>query len=139
MYIDTSILVKLLVLEPDSEVCARKMKGASLISSELSRVEVLSTLMRKEREGAITAGERERAWLEFGAILVAGDVTLEPLGQKIVQRAQELLFALELRVPIRTLDALHLATAASGVAVPVFTADRRMAEAAKLLGLAVID
>ncbi|HEX3728474.1 MAG TPA: type II toxin-antitoxin system VapC family toxin [Opitutaceae bacterium] len=138
MYVDTSILVKLLVFESDSDDCARKMRGAALVSSELIRVEVLSTLLRKEREGTITTARRESAWKEFGSILVRGDLTLEPLGRTIVQRAQELLFGLELRVPIRILDALHLATALSAIAGPIFTADRRMREAAALLGMSTV-
>jgi predicted nucleic acid-binding protein len=42
-------------------------------------------------------------------------------------------------VPLRTLDAIHLATFQSVVAGPIFTKDKRMLAAAKLLGFATLE
>jgi predicted nucleic acid-binding protein len=41
-------------------------------------------------------------------------------------------------VPLRTLDALHLATFGAIEAGPLFSLDRRMVAAAKLLGFATV-
>lgn len=139
MYADTSIVLKLLVREADSDSCAKRMEGSFVISSELTRVEVLSALLRKERDGYINEAERGKAWMVFRSMIASGQLSLEPLGGIILERAQDMLWGLERRIPIRTLDSLHLATAASTVSGPVYTADRRMRDAARLLGLDVIE
>jgi predicted nucleic acid-binding protein len=42
-------------------------------------------------------------------------------------------------VPLRTLDAIHLATYESVVTGPIFTKDKRMRAAARLLGFATVE
>lgn len=51
MYIDTSVMVKLLTLEPDSAFYAGKVEGQPLVSSELLFTEVSGALLAKERGG----------------------------------------------------------------------------------------
>jgi predicted nucleic acid-binding protein len=137
MYLDTSILAKLFVQEPDSEACAARVAGAVLVSSELSYAEFYSMLLRKERSGEISPGERSAAWLEFKRQLAAGDIRLTPLDGSIVQKAQEIIHEVHPRVPLRTLDALHLATYLDAWTSPLFTNDRRMREAATQLEIAL--
>jgi hypothetical protein len=42
MYLDSCILVKLLVAEPDSEFFVRSLEGKPLVTSELAQTEVFS-------------------------------------------------------------------------------------------------
>lgn len=55
---------------------------------------------------------------------------------EIHREAERLLVSIE-RVPLRATDALHLALALSGAAASVLTFDRRLAGAARALGLNV--
>ena len=65
MYLDSCIIVKLLVVEPDSEFFIGSLEGKALATSELAGAEVLSALLARERSGKINAAERRRAWKEF--------------------------------------------------------------------------
>jgi hypothetical protein len=60
MYLDTAILVKLLVREPDSDFYVSLVDGQPVWSSQLVLVECFSALLRKERERAITRAHRRR-------------------------------------------------------------------------------
>ena len=53
MYLDSAILVKLLVREPDSMFYADMVDGQIAWSAELALSECFSALLRKEREGAV--------------------------------------------------------------------------------------
>lgn len=53
------------------------------------------------------------------------------------RKAEQMLLSTE-SVPLRTLDALHIALALSGEAASVVTFDERMAEAAVLQGLQIV-
>ena len=65
MYLDSAIIVKLLVREADSEWFSRKLSGHSFETSELALTEVCAALLAKERAGDITPRERVPASEEF--------------------------------------------------------------------------
>jgi predicted nucleic acid-binding protein len=60
------------------------------------------------------------------------------LNPAVHREAERMLLSTE-SVALRTLDALHIALAASGGATHVLTFDRRMAEATALHGLRVVQ
>src|ERR1035441_3768767 len=65
MYLDSAIIVKLLVREADSEWFGRNLVGHKFVTSELALTEVRSVLLSKERRGYITPPERETAAGKF--------------------------------------------------------------------------
>jgi predicted nucleic acid-binding protein len=65
VYLDTSVLTKLFVMEPDSAACAAKVSGSVIVSSELAYGELFSALLAKERRKEITSFQRERLWENF--------------------------------------------------------------------------
>ena len=65
MYLDSCILVKLFTRERDSDFFGKLTDGQSLSSSILAYTEVWSALLAKERNGAITVEQRQRAWRAF--------------------------------------------------------------------------
>ena len=76
----------------------------------------------------------------FDADCAAGRIILMPLQREIVQEAVDLLR--RLRLPhspagLRSLDAVHLATAISARATAVVTTDARLRKACQLAGLGV--
>jgi predicted nucleic acid-binding protein len=135
MYLDTSVAVKLFLPEPDSDECELIVGGLGFFSSELLMGELRSAILRKERSGHISAAMRGQIWERFEGVLDAGVVELIPLNGTIVREASELMAQLHPTVPLRTLDAIHLATFLSVDAGPLFTRDRRMLDAAKQLGI----
>lgn len=139
MYLDTSVLVKRYVAEPDSEHVDDVVVGFSLVTSELAFGEVWSALLAKERSKALSAELRGKAWAGFLEDIDDGVLRLIPLDGVIIREANELMLRVHPHVPLRTLDAIHLATYDSVVTGPVFTKDKRMLAAAKLLGFVAVE
>jgi predicted nucleic acid-binding protein len=139
MYLDTSVLVKLYVNEPDSVACDGIARGHSLVSSDLAYGEVLSALLANERAKRLTSDERALAWSRFLEDQENGKLHFVPLNGILVQEAAELMEEVHPHVPLRTLDAIHLATFLSVDAGPLFTKDKRMLEAARRLNLPLAE
>jgi predicted nucleic acid-binding protein len=133
MYLDTSVFVKLYTREPDSAECERIVSGHKIVSSELLYTELWSALLAKERSGALAPSDRQRVWEIFEMHLLDDLVELVTLDGLIVREAAEMIARVHPHVPLRTLDAIHLATFANLEAGPLFTGDRRMIDAARLL------
>lgn len=139
MYLDTAILVKLLVPETDSEFFGRLTDGAAVSSSMLAHTEVWSALLGKERGGAITATQRRRAWAAFERHVSDETLWLVPLSEGLFRRANRILELCHPQVPLRSLDALHLATCDQMQDWPLCTTDRRMRDAANLLSFPLCE
>ncbi|MBC8041418.1 MAG: type II toxin-antitoxin system VapC family toxin [Opitutaceae bacterium] len=133
MYIDTCIAVKLYTREPDSEECQQIAAGHRLVSSELLYTELWSALLAKERTGVLTSAWRQKVWQLFEEHLVDDVIELVALDGHVVREAAEVMARVHPAVPLRTLDALHLATYGGIEAGALFTRDKRMIEAARRL------
>jgi uncharacterized protein len=119
-YLDSSAIVKLVVREPESAALRKYVeRRLPLVSSALARAEVLRALL-PGGDAAVARGRDVLARLE---LIRVNDRVLTMAGAM-------------LPVELRTLDAVHLATAAHlGVDLgPVVTYDDRMAAAARHLG-----
>ncbi|MEY2880236.1 MAG: hypothetical protein RLZZ15_2616 [Verrucomicrobiota bacterium] len=137
MYLDSSVLVKLYVREPDTAECAALIGRQPMTTSELAWGELASALMQKERAGYITPEVHAEAWATFLADVGARRVHLMELSGDTVLDAVEIMREVHPAVPLRTLDAIHLATFQNTVAGPLFSKDRRMNDAARLLGFSL--
>jgi len=139
VYIDASALAKLYVPEAESERLDAFLRGRlGLMISELAITEVLSAVARRKREGELRP---ELANEIRGALLAdadSGSFARLHLDPAVHRDAERLLLATD-SLPLRTLDALHIALAFSGRATHVLTFDRRMREAAVHAGMNVID
>jgi uncharacterized protein len=132
-YLDSSVLLTLIyrqpgALDPDSL--------APAFTSVLTRVECLRSLDRRRLQGRISGQEmvegREYVYRLFRAVRVLD------LEDSIFERA-----AGPISVPLKTLDAIHLATALQwrediGEEVTFATHDRGLAAAARAYGLVVV-
>lgn len=134
MYLDTAILVKLFVAEPDSEYFGRLVDGQIVSSSFLVYTELWSALLGKERAGTITAEQRRRAWTAFARNVDEELITLASVSEAVFRRANRILDQCHPKVALRSLDALHLASCDQLQDWPLCTNDVRMREAAVLLG-----
>lgn len=133
MYLDSCILIKLLVTEADSHVFERAATGSQITSSELALTEVASALLSKERAGQISPEEHRRAWQLFQNWTDEEFVALEALETRTLRNANRILSAAHPQVPLRTLDAIHLSACDLSQDFPLCTTDRRMREAAEIL------
>src|SRR3954464_7178314 len=133
MYLDTSIIVKLLVPEADSDFFEANLVGESLSSSELAWTEVWSALLAKERNGQITPKDREKAWRTFVGWVESEQIRLHKLNTVTLKRATRILDTAHPTVALRTLDAIHAAACDLRQDFPLCTTDKRLRDAAIIL------
>jgi predicted nucleic acid-binding protein len=124
-YLDSSAIVKLVVREPESLALRRYLRRRQpLVSSALSRTEVLRALLPAGDE-ALTRGR-----------VVLQRIDLARVNDRILNAA-----AVLLPPDLRSLDAIHLATAGAlgDDLSSLVTYDDRMATAAKHLGYRIVQ
>lgn len=143
-YWDTSCILALYVAEPLSHriatLASRGKEG--LTSSSILEYEMAFALHAKEARGEIPPLSAIRVLKKFQADLEKRRFLLAPLGQDIMSRATEVASASLRNDPpllLRTLEGIHIATALQLRSSEIITADKRMAQAAKTLGLSVKD
>lgn len=137
MYLDTSVLAKLFLREPDSEFYGQLTDGQEVCSSVLAYTEVWSAMLAKERGGGMAAVHRHHAWESFDEMVMTQVIELLPMSPAILKRANRIMESCHPRIPLRSLDALHLATCDQSQDWPLATHDRRMRDAALFLGFPV--
>jgi predicted nucleic acid-binding protein len=131
MYLDSCIIVKLLVREPDSRWFDQNLRGQTFETSELALAEVRSALLAKERAGHISSRERVSAGEKFQALMEDDLIRLLPLHRRVLERASAMQLACHPRIPLRTLDALHVATCDLHHGDTLATTDGRLRAAAE--------
>ena len=104
MYLDTAIIVKLLVIEPDSEFFQDALTNELLSSSELALTEVRSALLAKVRNTDISAAQNAAAWRVFTERVRGKQITLHPLNTLVLKKSNGVLDQCHPHVPLRTLD-----------------------------------
>ena len=133
LYLDTSALAKWYVAESDSDAFddfIRDRSGAHI--SRLTVVELRSALSRRRRNREISATLERAAFKLFESHVRDG--LLDVLTMRDAHFVDALRILEELRqIPLRTLDALHLAVARANKVDAIATADRIMISAAKAL------
>lgn len=126
LYLDASALVKRYVAEPGSDVLRRAVDAAEArFMSRVGFVEVLAAIGRGQSPDAVDAFRSE--WAAVNVVEV---------DEAVAERAA----ALALADGIRTLDALHLASALSlaSPALRLATWDRRLHAGAQARGVATL-
>jgi len=123
-YLDSSALVKLVAAEPESWVLGDFVRNRQVVSSDIARVELPRSVRRLGLGDAAVSRTDE----------VLRRITLLKLERTVLTRAAELE-----PVELRSLDAIHLASALSVSELEAFvTYDRRLAAAAENAGLGVM-
>jgi len=135
IYLDASALVKLFVPEPESDALNQRLVGAEdVVLSDLAMTELASAVGRRTREGLLTGAESRRLYREAEKLAtVCGRAELTP---PVHRRAERLLLTSR-DLPLRALDALHIALALDAEAATLVTYDPRLGVAAASQGLFV--
>ena len=133
IYLDTSIVVAYYCPELLSHRAEQLIRAHSQPAvSDLTEVELRSALSRKVRLAELQKKSATQIASRFSGHLEEGLYTRVPLERRHYEMASEWLSRFTLT--LRTLDALHLAVAASG-AFRLVTADAALARSAKALGI----
>lgn len=133
IYLDTSALVKWYVAETDSDAFddfIRDRPGARI--SRLTVVELRCALARRRRNRDLSATIERAAFKLFQSHVHEGLLEVLPIQDADVAGAVQILEALR-RIPLRTLDALHLSVARANKVEAIASADGVMIGAAKAL------
>lgn len=138
MYLDTAIIVKLLVRETDSAWFNQALAGVGFETSDLALSEVRSALLAKERAGHLSPVERVAAEERFMDMIDGELIKLYPLSRQVVERANAMLLACHPKIPLRTLDALHVATCDLHRSGTLATTDARMRAACRQFAIALV-
>jgi len=138
MYLDSCVIVKLVNHEPDSEAYHRLVAGEFVVTSELTVVEVRSALIGKERAGRISQRDRLKAWVLFQEKVREQEFLLLPLDRSVIERAGAVIDQCHPDVPLRTLDAIHVATAELHGGEQMCSGDHRVCDASDLIGLLLV-
>jgi predicted nucleic acid-binding protein len=118
----------------DASALNRALSGLTdVIVSDLALTEMASALSRRTREQRLTREQAHRLYREASKLYASS--RRAELTPPIHRRAERLM--LSLTIPLRTLDALHLATALDAEAATVITFDPRLRDAATSQGLFV--
>ncbi|GAB6040683.1 type II toxin-antitoxin system VapC family toxin [Endothiovibrio diazotrophicus] len=135
IYLDTSALAKWYLSEAGSESFSSFIQTIDVaVVSSLTRTEMRSLLARRRRMGDI---DRELESVLYSAFLddiARGHLQLYPVDDGRLDEAANLI-VLYPELPLRTLDAIHLATSRHFDIRAVATADRVMGDAAREMGM----
>lgn len=130
VYVDSSALMKRVLDEPESDALLERLDelaadSSELVSSALARIEVSRSLKNSSvLLGSIPVGESDAAAMV--------GVSIVPISEEVVTLAR-----MVGPRTLRSLDAIHCATAAFVEADAMLTYDVRLAAAALEIGMAV--
>ena len=137
VYVDTSVLVALIVPEPHSAAVARwyGRTRAELVSAAWCVTEFASALGIKQLTGQIDAPQAHDAWQRFGRLVTNDLALLLPVAANFHRAAA---FALDAPTALRAGDALHLACAEQAGARNMATLDAVLGRNAQRLKIKLV-
>ena len=143
VYWDTSALLKLYTPEQDSDHYRRLLitQREHVAISALHDIEFYYALRCKEARGEIAEGASRQLFASFHQHVREGRYFQIPWGQDLIQNARDGLDRCLTQTPprpLRSLDGLHLGALLAANIQSIVTADVRMQEAARALGIAIL-
>lgn len=137
IYVDTSVIVALLTLEPSTASVKAWFAGLQdmPVSSDWLMVEFSSAISIKVRTGQVSEVAAKAVHQEF-QLLASSGLRLAPASRTAFKAAADL--ARAHRYGLRAGDALHLAVAQEVAASTIATLDDTMAKNAKRLKMATV-
>ena len=140
-YWDTSTLAKLYLPEADSPDFELKAgTEPTIVTVYLALNEMRRVAFRKESDGLIPTNTAESVLSQLEQDISAGEIRIVEHGAAVEAEFNVILAACFRRVPVipvRTFDALHLAAARVAGETELVATDKRMRDAAKLLGFSL--
>ena len=136
-YVDTGVLVAYYYPEPISERAEKLiLRSKRPCISSLTEVECASALSRKVREKNLSPEDGNKIFKKFQSHIEQSLYILMVVEEKHYQIAKN--WIVQFSVPLKTLDALHLAIASESD-LTLLTADEHLAISAKHFGIDVVN
>jgi predicted nucleic acid-binding protein len=141
-YWDTSALAKLYVTEPDSTIFERKAAAERQdpVTARVTLFEMRRVAFRKEADGFVRPLFAETILQKLAANVQTGGVRVVEDDVAMIAEFDRIMAACYRRNPpllLRTLDALHLASARVAGETEIVATDTRLREAARFLGFSL--
>src|SRR5438034_2573312 len=132
-YWDTSTLVKLYAKEPDSPVFESHALNApgQMVTSRIALYEAQATFHRKESDGTLQPGATLTLYNELLQDVADQEVRLIEFGPDLEREYGQVLnlcYQTTPPIPLRTLDALHLASVRVAGETEIVATDKRLRE-----------
>lgn len=138
-YVDTSAIAKRYITETGSSWVQQLVESSEVVISTLVSVELSATAARLVREGVFSLRDQRQMVQSFARD--SRSFLVVALDERVITVASRLITAAPAHIPLRSLDALHLATAMTttppSTAGTFVSADRRLLAAASWLGFDV--
>jgi len=139
IYADTSALLKRYITEQGSDGFDRLLLARGPLDiSRLTVTEMRCALARRRRAGQIDTALETSAITELRTDILAGALRVSAITDGHVVEAYAIIESLP-ALPLRALDAIHLAVARHLEVEEFATSDKNQAEAARALGFTVHD
>ncbi len=138
IYIDTSVIVALLTVEPSTKAVTAWFSGIKErpVSSDWLLTEFSSAISIKVRTGQLAEADAKAVHQEF-QVLSSGGLHLSPVSRLAFKKAADMVQ--DHKYGLRAGDSLHLATAQEVGAQTIATLDGTMAKNAKRLKMAIVQ
>ena len=142
-YWDTSALLKIYVQETDSAYFLNLLSNSDtpLFTANVTQIEILCALHCKEQVRDIKTGAAKVLFKQLLNDESVGRIMLIPSSKDILTETEELIkkaYNQPNPIMIRSLDAIHIASALSMSASTIITTDKRLKEASLLMGFKVL-
>lgn len=136
-YVDTGLLVKLYVLEPNSDRAIEAVTRLGAVPyTQLHALELRNALRAMEGRRTISADQRRAALDAVDEDVAAGRLlAVRPPWPEVFRRAERLSRDHTAKTLARSLDILHVACALAEEAAAFLTADERQHRLAELAGI----
>ena len=140
-YWDTSALGKLYVPELDSaDFETKAATEPAIFTARLALYEMRRVAFRKEIAGLIPTGTAEAVLSQVDQDIAAGEIRVVEVDSRVEVEFNAIMSACYRHappLPIRTFDALHLASARMAGETEIVATDKRLRDAARLLGFSL--
>ena len=134
-YLDTSVLAAYYCPEPLSEKVENfLLSSKNVFISDLTEVELTSAVSRKVREKELTASDANKILNQFQYHIDHQLYHYLSIDSSHYQHARK--WIASFNAPLRTLDAIHLALAATNN-IELVTSDKQLAQSAEYFGVDV--
>jgi predicted nucleic acid-binding protein len=137
-YWDTSCLIKLYAFEADSaDFQAHALAGSSVVTSEITRLELHAAPQRKEAARDLQVGGARQLLRVFDSDVANGLILVKALAPAVAAQFDAIIeqcYRQTPVLPLRTLDGIHIATAVDAGESEFVATDKRLRDAALKLG-----
>ena len=141
IYFDATFIAKFYLRETESDAVREMLRTTkeTIVSSILGKMETEATFHRKLRERELTSSNLRFLHQQFQGDIEEGRVKWFLISQPVIDLVGQTFRMLPANIFLRTVDAIHLATASEAGFKEIYSNDRHLLAAAPLFKLKGIN